>query len=126
MITLKHHGDFNKTKNFLTHVKKAEFLKVLDKYGIEGVIALSSATPIDSGKTANSWSYKVNSLGSSFSILFSNSNVVDGVLIAIILQYGHATRNGGYIQGIDYINPAIKPVFDKIVEEAWQEVVNYE
>lgn len=123
MIKLKHHGDFSKTKNFLTRVQKTEYLKILDKYGREGVSSLSLATPIDSGKTASSWSYKIRIFGNSFSIIFTNSNVVDGVPIAIILQYGHATRNGGYVQGRDYINPAIKPIFDKIAEEAWREVV---
>lgn len=123
MIKLKHHGNFSKTKKFLTRVEKTEYLKILDKYGREGVSSLSLATPVDSGKTASSWSYKIRIFGSSFSIIFTNSNVVDGVPIAIILQYGHATRNGGYVQGRDYINPAIKPIFDKIAEEAWREVI---
>ena len=94
----------------------------LDKYGKEGVAALSAATPIDTGKTANSWSYKINRQNGSVSIDFYNSNFSNGVPIAIILQYGHATNNGGWVQGRDYINPAIQPIFDKIAKNAWKEV----
>ena len=84
--------------------------------------ALSSATPIDSGKTANSWSYEITNKDGSVTITFNNSNIQNGVPIAIILQYGHGTRNGGWVQGRDYINPAIQPVFDEIVDKAWREV----
>ena len=94
----------------------------LDKYGREGVAALSSATPVDTGLTANSWHYKIEQRSGSVSIVFYNSNIQNGVPIAIILQYGHGTRNGGWVQGRDYINPAIQPVFDKITEDAWREV----
>ena len=94
----------------------------LDKYGREGVAALSSATPVDTGLTADSWYYKVEHANGSASINFYNSNIQNGVPIAIILQYGHGTGNGGWVQGRDYINPAIQPIFDKIAENAWREV----
>lgn len=122
MISFKHTGDFSKTTKFLERAKRGDYLKVLDKYGKEGVKALSSATPVDSGTTANSWSYKIEKGNSSATISFLNSNVNKGVPIAIILQYGHGTRNGGYVQGRDYINPAIQPIFDRIANEAWKEV----
>lgn len=122
MISFKHTGDFSKTTKFLERAKRGDYLKVLDKYGKEGVKALSSATPVDSGTTANSWSYKIEKGNSSAKISFLNSNVNKGVPIAIILQYGHGTRNGGYVQGRDYINPAIQPIFDRIAYEAWKEV----
>ena len=122
MISFKHTGDFSKTTKFLEREKRGDYLKVLDKYGKEGVKALSSATPVDSGTTANSWSYKIEKGNSSAKISFLNSNVNKGVPIAIILQYGHGTRNGGYVQGRDYINPAIQPIFDRIANEAWKEV----
>jgi hypothetical protein len=102
--------------------KKAVRLGDLDKYGREGVAALASATPVDTGQTANSWYYEVVIKNGSATISFHNSNIQNGVPIAIILQYGHGTRNGGWVQGRDYINPAIQPIFDKIANQAWKEV----
>lgn len=122
MITFRQKGDFSKLTNYLERVKEAAKLGVLDKYGQEGVAALSSATPVDTGRTANSWSYKVEHQNGSSSINFYNSNYNNGVNIAIILQYGHGTGTGGWVAGRDYINPAIQPVFDKIADEAWKEV----
>ena len=122
MISFKHTGDFSKTTKFLERAKRGDYLKVLDKYGKEGVKALSSATPVDSGQTANSWYYEIERQNGSVSIVFNNSNVNKGVPIAIILQYGHGTRNGGWVEGRDYINPAIQPIFDKIADNAWREV----
>ncbi len=124
MIRLKHSGNFKNIEKFLDRNKKLDYIKILDKYGKDGVAALQAATPIDSGKTANSWGYKIQTIGRSFNITWTNSNVVDGVPIAIIIQYGHATRNGGYVQGKDYINPALKPIFDRLANEAWKEVTN--
>lgn len=95
---------------------------ILDKYGKQGVSALSSATPVDSGLTANSWTYEIENKGDQVTIFWGNTNVNKGVNIAVILQYGHGTRNGGYVAGRDYINPAIRPVFDAIANEAWKEV----
>ena len=122
MITFRQKGDFSKLTKFLERAKESVNLGDLDKYGREGVAALSSATPVDTGLTANSWHYKIEQRSGSVSIVFYNSNIQNGVPIAIILQYGHGTRNGGWVQGRDYINPAIQPVFDKITEDAWREV----
>lgn len=122
MITFRQKGDFSKLTRFLERAKEAVRLGDLDKYGREGVAALASATPVNSGKTASSWHYKIEHKNSSASITFYNSNINNGVPIAIILQYGHGTRNGGYVQGRDYINPAIQPIFDKIADEAWRGV----
>lgn len=122
MIKVRHKGDFSKTIKFLEKSRKGIDLKILIKYGEEGVKALSSATPVDSGKTASSWYYKITKSKGSVKLEFFNSNIQNGVPIAIILQYGHATRNGGWVEGIDYINPAIQPIFDKMAKEAWEEV----
>lgn len=122
MISFRQKGDFSKLTRFLEKAKEAVRIGDLDKYGREGVAALASATPIDSGQTANSWYYTVMNKNRSATISFHNSNIQNGVPIAIILQYGHGTRNGGWVQGRDYINPAIQPIFDKIANEAWREV----
>lgn len=122
MISFRQKGDFSKLSRYFERVKEAAKLGILDKYGREGVAALSSATPVDSGKTAASWYYRIERGNRSAKISFYNSNVNKGVSIAIILQYGHGTGTGGWVQGRDYINPAIQPVFDRIVEEAWKEV----
>lgn len=122
MISIRHKGDFSRTKRYLEGVKSAVKLSDFDKYGREGVAALASATPVDSGLTANSWYYDTKIRNDSITITFSNSNIQNGVPIAILLQYGHGTRNGGWVQGRDYINPAIQPIFDKIAENAWKEV----
>ena len=122
MISFRHKGDFSKTTRYLERVKGAVRLGILDKYGREGVAALSSATPVDSGLTARSWYYEVEHKNGSAKITFNNSNIQNGVPIAIILQYGHGTGTGGWVQGRDYINPAIQPIFDRIVNDAWREV----
>ena len=122
MISFRQKGNFSKLTRFLEKTKEAVHLGELDKYGQEGVAALASATPVDTGLTANSWYYEIKNENGSASITFYNSNIQNGVPIAIILQYGHGTHNGGWVQGRDYINPAIQPIFDKIAESAWQEV----
>lgn len=122
MISFRHKGDFRKATRYLERVKQAVHLGILDKYGREGVAALASATPVDSGLTASSWNYQIENKPGSVTISFLNSNIQNGVPIAIILQYGHGTGTGGWVQGRDYINPAIQPVFDRIVTEAWKEV----
>lgn len=124
MISFRHKGDFSKTSKFLSHAKDAARLKVLEKYARAGVDALSSATPVDSGLTASSWDYVIERNNGSESITFVNSNINKGVPIAIILQYGHGTGTGGWVEGRDYINPAIRPVFDKIANEVWEEVIS--
>lgn len=122
MITFRHKGDYSKATRYFERLKQAARLSVLDKYGQAGVSALSSATPVKSGKTASSWEYEIERSSGSAKIIFTNSNINKGVPIAIILQYGHGTGTGGWVQGRDYINPAIRPVFDKIADEAWREV----
>lgn len=122
MITFRQKGDFSKLTRFLERAKEAVKLGDLDKYGREGVAALMSATPHDTGLTANSWYYTIENGNGSASINFHNSNIQNGVPIAIILQYGHGTGTGGWVEGRDYINPAIRPIFDKIAENAWREV----
>lgn len=126
MIRFIQKGDFKKLNNFLERIKDIANRSQLDKYGIQGVEALSNATPKKTGKTSESWYYKINRKNNSLSISFYNSNINDGVPIAIILQYGHGTKNGGWVQGRDYINPAIQPIFDKIAEDAWKEVTRNE
>lgn len=122
MITFRQKGDFSKLTRFFERVKEAAKVGVLDKYGRAGVAALSSATPVESGLTAASWYYEIKRQNGLISIEFKNSHVNKDVPIAIILQYGHGTGTGGWVQGRDYINPAIQPVFDKIADEAWREV----
>lgn len=122
MISFRHKGNFSKVTRFLENASKAVKFSGLDRYGREGVAALKSATPIDSGLTADSWYYKIERGKESTTIAFHNSNIQNGVPIAIILQYGHGTNNGGWVLGRDYINPAIQPVFDEIANNAWKEV----
>lgn len=122
MINIRQRGDFKKTEKFLKKSFGKNYIGVLERYAQQGVSALSAATPIDSGTTSVSWSYKIIQNKDGFSIVWENSNEVKGVNIAIILQYGHGTRNGGYVSGIDYINPALKPIFDKMADAAWKEV----
>lgn len=122
MITFRQHGDFANLTKFLEGASKPFDINILDKYGQAGVNALSSATPVDSGKTASSWYYKIENRKGSTAIVFCNSNIQNGVPIAIILQYGHGTGTGGWVEGRDYINPAIQPIFDEIAKHAWKEV----
>lgn len=124
MISFKQKGDFRKFSRYLERVKEAARIGILDKYGAEGVKALSAATPVGSGKTASSWYYEIRRSNGSVKLEFLNSNINEGVPIAIILQYGHGTNNGGWVEGIDYINPAIRPIFNKIAENAWREVTS--
>ena len=122
MITFKHRGDFKKTERFLNAMTGRSYLNALEKYGQIGVEALAAATPVDSGKTAQSWTYEIERTPEKTTIAWLNTNVNDGVNIAVILQYGHGTGTGGYVQGRDYINPAMRPIFDNIATQAWKEV----
>lgn len=124
MIKIKQSGNFNNTERFFKRAQKMDFFRNLEKYAREGVTALASATPVDSGTTAASWGYEIQKRHGKVSIYWTNSNINNGVPIAVILQYGHGTNNGGYVQGRDYINPAIRPIFDKIAENAWKEVTS--
>lgn len=122
MIKFTHKGDFSKFTRFLEKAKNVVGVGELDKYGQAGVAALSTATPVDSGKTASSWYYQIERQNGRISIDFYNSNVNNGVLIAVIIQMGHGTGTGGWVEGRDYINPAIQPIFDEIANNAWKEV----
>ena len=122
MITIKQKGDFSKTFIFLEKIRKAFKKRIFDIYGQKGVAALASATPFDTGKTASSWQYRIDVSNKSTTLTFLNTNIQNGVPIAIILQYGHGTRNGGYVEGRDYINPVIQPLFDELAEELWKEI----
>ena len=122
MIKVRHKGNFSKLDNYLIKVQKAVKNKDLERFGQEGVAALASATPVKSGLTASSWYYEIEKTNGSIKINFNNSNIQNGVPIAIILQYGHGTGTGGWVEGRDYINPAILPIFDRIADEAWREV----
>ena len=122
MITFRQKGDFSKFTKFLERAKEVVKMGDLDKYGAAGVAALASATPRDTGKTASSWYYTIENKNGRATISFNNSNIQNGVPIAIILQYGHATGTGGWVEGRDYINPSIRPIFDKIASDAWKEV----
>lgn len=122
IIQFKQKGDFSKTEKFLKKLRKLDLDSVLDKYGKLGVDALSKATPVDTGKTAASWDYKIEKGKGVVTITWTNSNVNNGVPIALLIQYGHGTGTGGYVQGIDYIKPAIRPIFDDLAKALWEEV----
>lgn len=122
MVTFKQKGDFSKLDRFFERLKGTVSMSTLDKFGKQGVDALAAATPKDTGETAASWSYRIVRTKERISLQFYNSNVQDGVPIAIILQYGHATGTGGWVEGRDYINPAVQPIFDGLANEAWEEV----
>lgn len=122
MISFRQKGGFIKTERYFDRLKNRKYLELLKRYGEEGVAALSSATPVDTGLTASSWYYQIENTTTSTSLVFCNSNIQNGVPIAIILQYGHGTRNGGWVEGRDYINPVVQPMFDKLASDAWREV----
>lgn len=122
MIRIKQRGNYAKATRYLEKLKKSTRIDILNRYGQEGVNLLSSATPVDSGLTASSWYYELKSKRNGYELVFRNSNTNDGVLIAIILQYGHGTNNGGWVEGTDYINPVTKELFKKLADEAWREV----
>lgn len=122
MFRFRSSGSFKNTNAFLKEVQKQNFMALLDHYGKDGIIALSMNTPRDTGQTSLEWGYQVIMEKGKARLEFTNSNVNKGVPIAIILQYGHGTGTGGYVEGRDYINPAIQPVFDRIVDSIWMEV----
>ncbi len=122
MIRFKHRGNFNKLQKFFFRMTNRDYLNILSSYGNRGVEALSSATPVDTGKTADSWEYMIETTSTRTTISWSNSNENQGYNIALMLQYGHGTKNGGYVKGIDYINPAVRPIFEAMAGELWKEV----
>lgn len=124
-ITFKHRGSFKRTNMFLRKMKTDDIFKALNLYGEMGVKALASTTPVDTGYTAGSWGYKVEKTGKNYSIIWTNDHVIPGYApLVIMLQYGHGTGTGGYVAGRDFINPAIQPIFDKIADSVWNEVVS--
>lgn len=123
MVRFSNKGDFSRFQRFCNHLLRRDYLNILEKYGKAGVEALSSATPVDSGLTASSWGFEIKDEKGKVTIYWTNDHVEHGVNIAVILQYGHGTRNGGYVSGIDYINPAMRPIFDHIAQSAWREAI---
>ena len=122
LIRVKHKGNFNNTENWFDRMLRHDHLKILSQYGEKGVEALKAATPVDSGVTADSWSYEVEDNGKTSTITFKNSNESNGVNIVILLKYGHGTKNGGYVQANDFVTPALEPVFKDLANAAWREV----
>lgn len=124
IISFRHKGDFRHTEQFFSKALKTDYKSIMDAYGERGVAALRSATPKDSGATANAWGYVVEQHNGKWQITFTNDNIQNGVNIAIILNYGHGTASGAYVAGRDYIDPAIQPIFDKIAKDVWKEVIS--
>lgn len=124
MLSIRQKGDYAKLTRYLVNTRTKIRTFDLNKYGKQGVAALMSMTPVDTGLTANSWYYEIERGDGRASITFYNSNVQNGIPIAIILQYGHGTGGGGWVEGRDYINPALQPIFDKLAEDAWKEVTS--
>ena len=124
MIRFKHKGNFRNTERFFDQARKATPRQILERYGQAGVTALAAVTPVDSGETAAAWSYEIVQNSDGYSIFWNNSHINQGVNIAVILQYGHGTGTGGYVEGIDYINPAMRPLFEQLADEAWREVTS--
>lgn len=124
MISVKQEGDFSKTKNYMNKAKEAALMGSIGRFAKDCIKALEKNTPVDTGLTAASWKYKIEKRVDGISLVFYNTNIQNGVPIAIILQYGHGTRNGGWVQGRDYINPALRPLFDKYTKDLWREVTS--
>ena len=124
MVRVKVKGDFRHTDAFLKRARTHDPYSILEKYAEQGLAALTDATPVDTGLTASSWFYEINKEDGVYSIAWSNSNIQRGIRIAVILDTGHGTSNGGYVQGRNYIKPAIQPIFDQIANSAWKEVTN--
>ena len=124
MFSVTSTGSFKKTSAFLEAMRRLNIMAVLERHGREGVSALSAATPMDSGLAASSWSYEVARRGGVYEITWLNHDIENGFPVAIMLQYGYGTGTGGYVQGQDYINPAIRPIFDRIADEVWRVVTS--
>ena len=124
MITITQKGNFRNTERFFSRAQSLRLHSILDSYGKKGVAALASATPKDTGLTASSWGYKITSTKNDYKITWFNSHEENGIMPAILIQYGHGTKGGTYVQGIDYINPAMRPIFDDLAQAIWKEVSN--
>lgn len=125
MIKVKTSGSFSNMQKFLKRANLMRVEKILNRYGRYGCQRLAAATPVDSGKTAASWTYEVVQKDGAYDLVFLNTNTNKYVNIAIILQTGHATGTGGYVKGQDYINPVLKPIFDALADQVWKEVTGY-
>lgn len=124
MITFKHRGSFANSERFLSKLGKKNYRPILEKYANEGLVALRANTPKDTGNTANAWDFEIITKRNGFSISWTNSNLVEGVPVVILLQYGHGTRGGSFVEGRDFINPVMRPIFDQISENIWKEVTS--
>jgi hypothetical protein len=124
MITVSEGGSFDNIDKFINAMKREDAFRFLDAFGRQGVEALANSTPVDTGITSNSWDYEIQKSNGRYSIVWTNSNTESGVPVAIFIQYGHATKNGGWVEGRDFINPAIRPIFDKIAQQVWERVKN--
>lgn len=124
MITVSQSGSFDNTDKFINSMKKDEAFRFLDAFGRQGVAALRSSTPVDTSLTSNSWKYEIIKNKGKYSIVWSNINVESGIPVAILIQYGHATKDGGWVDGIDYVNPTMRPLFNKIADQVWERVKN--
>lgn len=122
MITISSHGNFENTEKFLKRMSDKSIFESLSRYGEEGVRALSAATPVNTGETAKSWTYEIERTTTSYAIIWNNTNVINGMPVAVLIQVGHGTGTGGYVSGRDYINPALQPIFDRIAASIWKEV----
>lgn len=123
MFSVSSQGSFNNTEQFLKAMSKLDIMSILNKNGREGVSALSSATPLDTGRAASSWDYEIKKTSSSYTLAWTNSDVENGFPVVVMLQYGYGTGTGGFVQGEDFINPAIRPIFDRIANEIWKAVI---
>jgi hypothetical protein len=123
MIVFRHKGNFDKTEKFLNRSLVSDYMNIMRRYGEQGVKALEENTPVDSGKTSQSWNYEIRNYRGGMALSWINTNIVDGVPVAILIQYGHGTSNGGYVQGRDYINPALRSIFDGLARDLWEEVI---
>jgi len=121
MITVKHKGDFGHIERFFNRVLKRDYLNILSDYANRGLEALREATPVESGETASSWNYEIESRNGVTTLSFTNSHMNDGVSVAILLIYGHGTRNGGYVEGVDFVSPALAPIFYELADSMWKE-----
>lgn len=122
MIKFKHKGNFKNTDKFFSDIYSIDYKNMLSIYGREGAQALESATPVSTGETARAWKYDIIKNKNGYQIVWSNTNMVDGIPVVILIQYGHGTKNGGYVEGIDFVNPALAPIFKKMADRIWKEV----
>lgn len=122
MIIIRHKGNFDKTEKWYDRMLRRDHIRILNEYGERGVAALKAATPVDSGITADSWSYEIKQDNKKITIAFNNSSESNGCNIVILLMYGHGTKNGGYVQANDFVNPTLEPIFRDLADAAWREV----